>query len=480
MKRPVEFLVAIVICASACARAQQQSTTTTPADQIHSVVCAIDQKNYAAAQKLLEQLLTSDPKNASYQKALLGVQLRQVKENDQSAGNVALTRKTIDGYNQALKNLQLTTDERRRVDTSLIFLYRQLGEEELKNELLKRASDPQRAAKDRAEAYVILAGKSWDCSFRITSANSAPDKAAAEKAQACANDGLRDANEALVLAPDNESAWSYKTNLLHEAVVLAGLQNDQTKKAGYQNQYNDALKQAQEIGAKAQAQREKESASTGENKTNDSFTTEEAEQAAKDLTELHRENSFDKIASDLLAPSLELTSLVAPVDGSKDQPSPSPGSTAQQKYGWKIFTPNDDLTLDLPENVRPAAGGTYAAASEGVIFSVFPLPRRPDQTGPPAVNPALNMMARAHAQLVSGMWLSGAPGNHYDLKLIRNENAGGEPRKIYAYSLTSCGERRDGVLIVQASAAHYYTIDINGAGESDPRAQRVLSSIKVK
>jgi len=57
---------------------------------------------------------------------------------------------------------------------------------------------------------------------------------------------------------------------------------------------------------------------------------------------------------------------------------------------------------------------------------------------------------------------------------------GGELRKIYAYSLISCGERKDGVMIVQASQMHYYAIDINGAGQSDPRAQRVLTSIKVK
>jgi len=53
-------------------------------------------------------------------------------------------------------------------------------------------------------------------------------------------------------------------------------------------------------------------------------------------------------------------------------------------------------------------------------------------------------------------------------------------RKIYAYSLISCGERKDGMLIVQASQTHYYTIDINGASESDPRAQRLLTSIQVK
>src|SRR5215510_984980 len=145
MKRPATFLVAALLFTSACARAHQLAQTPTPTEQIHSVLCAIDQNSYEAAQKTLEQLLASDPKNAAYQKALLGVQVRQVKRGDHSAQNVALIRKTIEGYNQALKNLQLTTDERRRIDTSVFLLYQELGDEELKNELLKRATDPQRA-----------------------------------------------------------------------------------------------------------------------------------------------------------------------------------------------------------------------------------------------------------------------------------------------------------------------------------------------
>src|SRR5215475_8243931 len=136
MNRTLHFLAAVLVFASACARAQQQSKTSTATEQIHSVLCAIDQKNYEAAQKTLEQLLASDPKNANYQKALLGVQARQVKRGDQSAQNVALIKKTIERYNQALKNLQLTNEERRWVDSSLFFLIGQLGEEELKNEML--------------------------------------------------------------------------------------------------------------------------------------------------------------------------------------------------------------------------------------------------------------------------------------------------------------------------------------------------------
>jgi hypothetical protein len=484
MNRPLTFFAVVLLLTSACARAQQQSRTSTPTEQIHSVLCAIDQNSYEAAQKTLEQLLASDPKNANYQKALLGVQARQVKRDDHSAQNVALIKKTIEAYNQAFKNLQLTSDEKQRVDKSLIFLYGQLGEEELKNELLRRAADPQRTAKDRTEAYVVLAGKLWDCSFRITSAKSSPDKAATEKAQTCTNEGLRYANEALALTPDDESAWSYKTNLLHEAAVLAGLRHDQAQKAAYQSQYKESLKQAQEASSKAQAQREKESAQSEEARKKDSFTTEEAEQAIKDLTELHLENSFDKVASDLLSMPLELTSLVAPVDGAKEEKqsvkSPTPGSTAQQKYDWKTFAANDDLMMDLPDNVRQTTGGGYEAASEGVIYSVIPVPRSAVQTERQVVNGILNTLARTQAHFFSGAWLSGALANRYELKFIRSEATGGEPRKTYAYSLISCRERKDGVMIVQASQTHYYTIDINGAGESDPRAQRVLTSIKVK
>ena len=484
MKRPATFLAAALLFTSACARAHQLSQTPTPTEQIRSVLCAIDQNSYEAAQKTLEQLLASDPNNANYQKALLGVQVRQVKRGDHSAQNIALIRKTIEGYNHALKNVQLTTDERRRIDTTLFLLYAELGDEELKNEMLKRATDPQRAAKDRTEAYVILASKSWDCSYRITSAKNSPDKAATERAQNCTNEGLRYANEALTLSPDDESAWSYKSSLLREAVALAGLRNDQAQKATYQKQYDESAKRLQDVSAKAQAQRDKEMAQSEEASKNDSFTTEDAEQAIKDLTEIHLENPFDRIASDLLTIPSDLSSLVAPVDGSKGEnqsvKSPTPGSTAPQQSAWKTFTANDDLTMDLPENALPKAGGGYAAASEGVTYSVVPVPRRAEQTQPQVVNGILNTMARTQAHLISGVWLGRALANRYELKFIRSEDAGGEQRKIFAYSLISCGERKEGVMVFQASRAHYYMIDIIGAGESDPRAQRVLTSIKVK
>lgn len=322
---------------------------------------------------------------------------------------------------------------------------------------------------------MVLASKSWDCSFRITSAKNS-DKASTEKAQTCTNEGLRYVNEALALDPDDEAAWSYKSTLLQQASALAGLRNDQAQKAVYEKQYNEAVKVA---NLKAQAQREKDTPRSEDTTKNDSFTDEEVQQSIKDLTELHLENSFDKVASELLSRPVDLVPLVAPRPIEENQ-SVKSAPTPQQKYPWKSFAAIDDLTMDLPESVQQRSGGHYVAASEGVTYVLKSFPRRPEQTQPQVVNGIMNTVARTQANIIGGLWVGQAFGNRYELKFIRSEDAGGQQRKIFGYSLISCGERKDGVMVVQASRAHYYMIDINGAGESDPRAQRVLTSIKVK
>ena len=72
------------------------------------------------------------------------------------------------------------------------------------------------------------------------------------------------------------------------------------------------------------------------------------------------------------------------------------------------------------------------------------------------------------------------PANSFELKLLRKEDVNGQPGKVYAYALIACSQRKEGVLMIQASKAHYYTIDISGANESDERVQRFLKSVKFK
>ena len=488
MKRSLSLLVIVLLCAMACARAHragQSSTNKTASEDVRAALCQIDQKDYASAQKTVERLLASDPKNPNLQKLLLGVQARQVKPDDKSADNIGRIHKVIQGYSQALKDLQLTADEKRQVDSTLIFLYRQLGEDELKQELLRRASDTQQSAKYRADAYLVLASRSWDCSVKITMTIPGPDASAAQKAQTCVNDGLGYVNKALSLEADNESGWSYKSELLWQAVKLAGLKGDQAQKASYQNQYNEARKRTQELFAKAKEQRDNESAREAEQqKKNDSFTVEQAAEGIKELTEFKAENSLDKVASELLSVQMDLTSLVAPDGGSNEQTQSRSNSAAQaaaqQKRDWKPFSPADDLTVELPDSVGPTAGGGYAASSEGVSYTVIPIARPAERLDAAVIEGVINTMARTQAGFYSRAWLEGGLGNRFELKFLRKDNVGGQPRKVYTYKLIGCTSNKDGALIVQAAGSHYYAIDINGANESDPRVQRVINSIKLK
>jgi len=69
------------------------------------------------------------------------------------------------------------------------------------------------------------------------------DRAEFEQARECANRGLEIANLAITLAPENESAWSYKTNILYELAKLAEMSGDLQQKTELLRQYAEALEQ---------------------------------------------------------------------------------------------------------------------------------------------------------------------------------------------------------------------------------------------
>src|SRR5260370_40993100 len=100
----------------------------------------------------------------------------------------------------------------------------------------------------RAEADIRLASKDWDCSFKITelptnkvtTVDPTTNKATVsykkpkeqkefDTAQMCVKQGLTEAENAIKYDPNNESAWSYKTNLLLEASKLAEMEGDTSR-----------------------------------------------------------------------------------------------------------------------------------------------------------------------------------------------------------------------------------------------------------
>jgi hypothetical protein len=127
----------------------------------------------------------------------------------------------------------------------------------------------------------VLASKDWDCSYKITelptnkvttvdpTSNKATvsykkpkDQKDFDTAQVCVKRGLAEAENAIKYDPNNESAWSYKTNLLLEASKLAEMAGDTTQKAEYQKQYEAALKRTTELNVANQKRKEEESKKT--------------------------------------------------------------------------------------------------------------------------------------------------------------------------------------------------------------------------
>ena len=508
--------LSLCVVTSAGGGRQQRSAQSAAQQEIRAALCEIDQHAYAAARARIERLLQTDPTNADARKVLLGVFAAQIKPGDTSAENITAIRNAIAAYQDALHSPQLTAAEKDRIDKFVVLLYGRISRDEQRNELERRAIDPMRDAKDRSSAYTVLASQSWDCSFKITelpevklvvmNGNQSTvtyKRPAAQKdfdsAQACVKRGLDEVESAIKLDPDNENAWSYKTNLLLEAAKLAEMEGDQTRKAAFRKQSDEASKIASDLSTKHQAEAEKEWArKEQEQKDADSSKPADAEESSAELVEFKREGSLAEAISAVFIPDLELTTLVAPIPipqektefASTTVTKPKPKgcflevdgpAQVQEKRNWKAFAPADEeIMFEVPDNVCKSNSGGYIAASEGVMYSIISIPRPALASPPNVVDGALNTMARTFANARSSAWLNGGVGNSFELKLLRKETVAGQPRKLYAYAQVSCQLRKESVLLIQATKTHYYTVDINGANEQDPGVQRFLSSMKVK
>jgi hypothetical protein len=80
------------------------------------------------------------------------------------------------------------------------------------------------------------------------------DESEFQTAKQCAESGLRMIEMAIVLSPENESAWSYKTNLLLERSKVAEMENNLEEKAEFIRQSAEAQRRTDEISRKNKEQ----------------------------------------------------------------------------------------------------------------------------------------------------------------------------------------------------------------------------------
>ena len=198
----------------------------------------------------------------------------QYRPGVQSPENIKKAQEAIEAYQNILnKNPQ---DE--EAYKAIAYLYGAIKEEDkLKQWITARAASESTEPVKRAEAYVVLASKDWDCSFKITeqqgvkmtTIDQATNKATVSytkpkdpkefnQAQMCVKQGLAEAENAIKFNPNNEAAWSYKTNLLLEAAKLAEMDGQTEQKAQYQKDYEAALKRTTELSAAAEKRKQEE------------------------------------------------------------------------------------------------------------------------------------------------------------------------------------------------------------------------------
>jgi len=198
----------------------------------------------------------------------------QYRPGVQTPENLAKARAAIEAYQKILAE-NPNDDEAYK---AIAYLYGATKDDQkLREWITSRAANETTEPEKRAEAYIVLASKDWDCSFKITelptnkvttidpttnkatvSYKKPKEQKEFDTAQMCVKQGLTEAENAIKYDPNNESAWSYKTNLLLEASKLAEMEGDTSRKAEYQKQYEAALKRTTELSVANQKRKEEE------------------------------------------------------------------------------------------------------------------------------------------------------------------------------------------------------------------------------
>jgi hypothetical protein len=266
----IGFLAILVATTSGCGVVNRIRSK----NQLNEAARAYREGKFPEAEAHSRQAAALDPDNKTAPMFIARTIHAQYRPGVQSPENIAKAQAAIDAYQEILrKNPQ---DE--EAYKAIAYLYGAIKEDaKLKQWISQRATSETAEPEKRAEAYVVLASKDWDCSFKITelptnkvtTIDQATNKATVsykkpkdqkefDQAQMCVKQGLMEAENAIKFDPNLESAWSYKTNLLLEASKLAEMDGQNEQKQQYKNDYEAALKRTTELSVANQKRKEEE------------------------------------------------------------------------------------------------------------------------------------------------------------------------------------------------------------------------------
>ena len=263
-------LAVLVVTASGCGVINRIRSK----NQLNEAARAFREGRYVQAEQHSREAAKLDPENKTAPMFIARTIHAQYRPGVQQPDNIAKAQEAIDAYQAILqKNPQ---DE--EAYKAIAYLYGSIKEEDkLRQWISSRAANDSIEPAKRAEAYIVLASKDWQCSFNITESTNVKvttvdptnnkatvtyrkpaDAKEFNQAQMCVTQGLAEAENAIRFAPNNESAWSYKTNLLLEASKLAEMDGKPDQKTQFTKEYEAALKRTTELSAAAQKRKEEE------------------------------------------------------------------------------------------------------------------------------------------------------------------------------------------------------------------------------
>lgn len=241
-------------------------------NQLNEAARAYRDRRYVEAEQYSRRSAELDPDNKTAPMFIARSVHAQYRPGVQQPENIAKAQEAIQAYQEILA----ANPQNDEAYKAIAYLYEAINEDaKLREWILARANNEAAEPDKRAQAFIVLASQDWNCSFQITelpahklttidqSTNKATvsykkpaDQKDFDNAQMCVKRGLGEAENAIKFAPDNESAWSYKTNLLLEASKLAEMAGQTEQKAKYQQEYQAALKRTTELSEQARKRKE--------------------------------------------------------------------------------------------------------------------------------------------------------------------------------------------------------------------------------
>src|SRR5436190_12306055 len=195
-------------------------------NELNETAKSYKEGRFEDAEQHAKKALALDPSNPTAPIFIARVIHQQYKPGVDQPDNIQRAREAIAAYQQILAKNPNNEEAYKAISV----LYAAIKDDaKLREWISARAHDPNMSSEKRAEAYAILAGKDWDCSFKVTELpdvkitsteggnakvtyKKPKDQKDFDSIQQCVARGLEEAETAIKYDPNNESAWSYKTN----------------------------------------------------------------------------------------------------------------------------------------------------------------------------------------------------------------------------------------------------------------------------